>query len=284
VHPTAEILERAGAAFASALRVPFREDAALAGDLAKEAVPVIDALGFAIAAAGGDPLALEFREGLAMGALLGRRAAMQRATPSVALALVDALVAALGAIDRAPAPKVVEALRSVVVEGYCAAVEEHVRGEAARRAAEALAPSRIAPQVWAIVVAGEHAPETLAEALDRAGRALLDADARACLVHLALASRPSEDLAAEIFAFDATAKLVGAQCVFSGVTPEWRAAARPRLDPDPLAIEETLEKGLERALATAGVELRGSSAIVQRIRRFLGGSEPPPAPPAKEPG
>jgi hypothetical protein len=267
VHPTDAALDRAVAAFRGALRVPFREDAALGGDLSEEARPVIDALAFAIACTA-DPLALEYREGLAMAALLGRRAALHRATPTVALSLVEAIVAALGAIERAPDPRTVDALRSVTVEGYCAAVEERVRAETTGRAAELLAPVRIAPRVWLVIVAGEHAPDSLTAALDRAGRVLLDSDACACLVHVAAA--PSEDLAAELLAFDATARLVGAQCVFTGFDARWRAAALPRIDPAHATIAESFEDGLRRVLAATDLELHATSPMLQRLRRMIG--------------
>lgn len=268
-----EEIERAVEAFRRGLRLPFREDARLAADLADEVRPVIEALAFAVAAAGEDPTAIEFREGLAMGALLGRRAALQKATPSVALALVEGVAGALAAIGRDVPPRVVEALRSVIVEGFCAAIEEQVRDDAARRAAEALVPMRIAPHCWVMILAGDHAPERLGDAFDRAGRVLLDAGARSCLVHVAIPRPPSEELASEIFAFDATVRLVGAHCVFSGISAEWRAAAHPRTDLTLLAIEESLEAGLRRALAAAGAEIRVTSPIVRRLRRLLGGED-----------
>lgn len=258
-------------AFRRRLRLPFREDAQLAGDLAVEARPVIDALAFAIRSARSDVHAHEYREGLAMGALLGRRAALHRATPTVALVLADAIAAALAVLGDAPDAEVVDALRSVLVEGYCAAVEERVQDDAAQRAAAALVPWRVAPRCWALIVAGEHAPDPMRTALDRGCRVLLDADARACLVHVAITSEPTEDLAAELFAFHATARMIGVDAVFSGVDDRWIAAARPRLDPSELAICGALGDGLRRALELAGAEVRASSAIVQRLRRLLGG-------------
>lgn len=262
-------IDRAALAFRRALRVPFREDAALGDDLAAEARPVLDALSFGIAAAPDDPGALEHREALAMGALLGRRAALLRATPSVALAMVEAIDAALREIDRAPSTALIEALRAVIVEGYCAAIEERVQTDAARRAAETLVPQRIAPHCWLVIVSGEHAADALREGLDRAGRTLLDGDARACLVHVALTIEPTEDVAAELFGFDATARLVGAQCIFTNVSPAWRAIAR---DPEHLVFAPSFEEALRRGLALAGSELREPSAIVQRLRRLLGPS------------
>lgn len=259
-------LDRALAAFRQALRFPFREDAALADDLSAEARPVIDALAFAIAAAPRDPLAIEHREALAMCTLLGRRAALQRATPSVAVGLVDAIEAALAAIDRRPQPVIVVAVRAVILEGYCAAIEERVAADGASAAARSLAPQRLAPHCWLLIVAGDHAAETLARALDRAGRTLLDGDCRACLLHSMLTVEPAEDLAAAIFGFDATARLVGAQCVFSGLGDRWLALAR---DPHQLLVEPRFEDALRRALALVGAEIREASPIVTRLRRLL---------------
>lgn len=265
-------IDRALVAFRGALRVPFREDARLSEELCAEAAPVIDALAFAIRAAGGAPSALEYREGLAMGALLGRRAALQRATPTVSLVLADAIVAALAELGLDTSDEASAALRAVLVEGYCAAIEERIRDDASARAAGALVPWRIAPRCWLILVAGEHAPEPLVTAMDRACRALLDADARSCLVHVAIAGEATEDLAAEIFGWAATARMIGVDAVFSGVDARWREAARARLDPSDLALCATFEEGLGRALELAGAELRESSPIVRRLRRLLGGA------------
>lgn len=267
------MLARAQDAFRRALRFPFREDARLADDLTGEASPVLDALSFAVRAAGDDPRAIELREGLAMAGLLGRRAALQNATPSVALALVDALEVALGETGCTPGARVLSALRTVVVEGYCAAIEERIREDAARRAAAALAPLRIAPRCWALIVAGEQEAELVAPALDGACRTLLDADARVCLVHLAITSLPTEDLAAAVLGLDATARMIGVELVWSGVDERWLAAARPRLDPSHLTIAGSLEQALARALDAAGTELREPSPLLRRFRRLLG-SEP----------
>lgn len=260
-------IERAVEAFRQALRVPFREDAALGDDLAQEARPVIDALSFGIASAPDDPSAIEHREALAMGALLGRRAALQRATPTVALALVDAIATALASIDRAPTQRLIDALRAVIVEGYAAAIEERVQTDVARRSAATIVPQRIAPHCFLVIVPGEQDAEAMRDALDRAGRTLLDGDARACVVHLALTNEPTEDVAIELFGFDATARMIGVQCVFTNVTAGWRAIAR---DPEHLVIASSFEDALRRTLSAAGAELREPSAIVQRLRRLLG--------------
>lgn len=263
------MLARAQDAFRRALRVPFQEDARLAEDLTGEASPVLDALSFAVRAAADDPRAIEYREGLAMAALLGRRAALQNATPSVALSLVDALSSALAEIGRAPGARVVATLRTVVVEGYCAAIEERIREDAARRAAAALAPARIAPRCWALILAGDHDAELVTPALDRACRTLLDADARVCLVHLAITVAPTEDLAAAVLGLDATARMIGVEVVWSGLDDRWLGAARPRLDPSHLTIAGTLEEALARALGAAGSELREPSPLLRRFRRLL---------------
>lgn len=257
------------AAFRRALRVPFREDAGLIDDLAAEADPVIDALAFAIGAAGDDPAAIEFREALALGVLLGRRAALSCATPTLALSLADGIRAALEAAGSAPGAAVTEAIRAVLVEGYCAAIEERVRAEAAERAARSIAPERIAERCFALVVAGEQAAEPMRDALDRAARTLLDADARACLVHAAISAAPSEDLAAELFGFDATARMIGIETVFSGIDGRWLEAARARLDPSHLAIADGLEDGLRRTLEVGGARAREGAPLVERLRRLL---------------
>jgi hypothetical protein len=248
-------------AFYRRLQLPFREDTHMKERLGQEAEPLLEALAFAIEAAGADPLALEYRDALGMSAHLGRCAALWRVTPTALLVCIDAVIEGLDAVGLRSTRELERTLRAVMFEGYCAALEERTQDDVARRAASELRPVRLAPRCWAIIVAGEQAADSLRVALDRACRTMLDADARACLVHLV--SAPHEDLASEVFAFDATARMIGVETVFSGVDARWRDAAEGHAELSRILHYETLEEGLQHALQTTGVEIRATGPLAR---------------------
>lgn len=238
--------------------------------LGHEVEPLLEALAFAIEAAGANPLAFEYRDAFGMAAHLGHRAALWRITPTAQLVCIDAIMAGLEAIGRVPTREIEQALRAVVFEGYCAAIEERTRDDVARRAASELRPTRIAPRCWAVFVAGEQMADPLRVALDGACRTMLDADACACLVHLV--SAPSEELVSEVFTFDSTARMIGVEAVFCGVDERWRAAAEGRVDLSRIIHYEAFEEGLQHALQVAGVKIRAAGSLARLWERIAGSS------------
>ena len=249
--------------------VPFAEDRACAAELAREAAPIIDALLEAIArGAAADAQAVEHHEALAMVLLLGRRAGALGVTPTAALAIVPALCDALASVGAAIDSPFRAVLTALAMEGYVASREERVIDAAAARAVDTIAMFRVAPNCSALVLRGEHDPEQLREVVERFGRALFAADAKACIVDLAGLQAPSPQHAAEVFGADVAARMLGATCIFSGASPAWiDAATAARVPLEVLAIEPSFELALVRALELAGFSLRRAGGLRALFRR-----------------
>lgn len=255
------------AAYAGA--VPFVEDRACAPELAREAAPVLHALlSSRSLGAPEDARALEHHEALALVLLLGRRAGALGVTPTAALALVRALSAALESVGSPVGAEFTAVVAALVMEGYVAAREERLSNLSAAQAADALPTLRLAPKCLALVLSGEHEPERLRDVVDRFGRALFAADARACVVDLSGLRRPSAPLAAEAFAADVAARMLGVTCIFCGVSPAWLDAAKAaRVPLEVLALEPTFEVALARALELAGYALKPEGRLRALFKR-----------------
>lgn len=251
---------------------PFREDRRIAGELAIETRPVIESLLAALSGEGPiDVPSLEHHEALAMVTLLGRRAAALGATPTALVGLVPALIAGFEAVGRPIPEHLHDPMRFVAFEGYVAGHDERLVQEGYVRAADAVPIVRVAPRCLALLVAGRHEAELLAEIVDRFGRELLAADAKAGIVDLAKLEDPSPDCAAEVFGADAAARMLGATCVFSGVSEPWlEAARRARVPVELLTIEPDFGEALRRALSLCGLEIRRTSWLPGPIRTLLG--------------
>ena len=232
-------------------RCAFREDRALADELRTEVRPALDA----IRVADGDPSdTVAAREALAMVRALGRRLAALGATPTAAAALVAALEQEGGLGLRAT-------FCAVVLDGYVAAREEVLRMELAASSARSLLPIVLAPRCLAMIVGGTDDVEAVRPALEGLGRMLLARDAASCVLHLAHPGAVDPELAAEVLAFDASARLVGAALVISGPSVEAAAAKEPTVRWAP-----TFDEAARVALAHVGYELRP----IGSLRRWLG--------------
>ncbi len=264
---TQDEIDRATSAFRAELRMPFQQDTRLSDALAVQAGPALEALAFAIRAGVSAGDALELREGLSLCALLGRHGALRGLTPSGALVLVEALVAALRSMGLEVAPELHASSRSVVLEGYCATIAVGLRDEVARRAAASLGVHRIAPGCSLLAIGSGHVAETLRDALDRIGRRLLDAGACACVVVVSGDALENEEVVLEILGFDATARMIGVRAIFVGLEldrhPEIRFGGE-------VQRASSLEEGMASALAHADLELKAVSPAWTRIRRFFG--------------
>ncbi len=253
-------------------RAPYREDRELAAEIAIEARPAVESL---ILAAGADAAerarVLDHHEGLAMITLLGRRVGMLGATPTAALSTMCALFDAFDEAERPVPEDLHEDLRALCMEGYVAGREERLVERAAARAADGQLPVRHVEGCLVLVLAGEHSAESLEQIVDRFGRDMLKTDAGAGLVDVTRLTGPSPDRAAEVFSAHVAARMLGATCIFSGVSDEWLAAAREgRVDVEILTLEPTFEEGLRHALRVAGWELRRISRLPGPLRTLFG--------------
>jgi hypothetical protein len=245
----------------------FVQDRACAAELAREAGPIVDSLLRSFARGVPDDASdHEHHEALAMTVLLGRRAGALGVTPTAMLAIVPALGEALASVGAPLGGKLTAVLGALALEGYVAAREERLVEVAAATAADAQPILKLAPRCLALVLSGEHEPERVRDVVETFGRALFKADALACVVDLTGLRGPSPQLAAEVFAADVGARMLGALCVFCGASPAWlEAATSARVPLEVLTIEPSFEAALARALEVAGYSLKPEG----RLRAFF---------------
>lgn len=251
-----------------ATTTPYRQDRELAPELALEARPVVESL---LIAAEADPheraRVLDHHEGLAMVTLLGRRAGMLGATPTAALGLVRALFASFEEVGCPVPAELYDDLVALCMEGFVAGREERLLDRTETVASEAQPIVRIADRVLLLFLCGTHPAERIEQVVDRFGRVMLQLEARAGLVDLSRLSDPTPDRAAEVFAAHSAARMLGADCIFTGVSDAWLGAAKEgRVDTELLAIEPSFEDALRRALAIGGWELRRTSWLPSPLR------------------
>lgn len=255
--------ESARAAFVAGLRERAPAlDPAVRRELEAEAQPVLESL---IAAGAENPS--DVHEALALAALFGRRVATLGQSPSLALAALDAIVAAVAAAGAPVSSERVAALRSASMEGLAAAVDERARGEMVDRAAQSLVPVIVSPRVLLLVIAGCEDADAIAEALARLGRSALDGDAKACIVHASFAHEPARDVALEIAAFESSAHMIGARAIFSGTPVALHALGTHA---EGLCLAGTFEDALRLALEAAEQELRPASLLSRGLKRLRG--------------
>lgn len=250
-------------------RVPLRCDRELADALALEARPVAEALLEGLAGtASADPHSGELREAIAMASLLGRRAADLGATPSGTLTLIATLTE-LASREDPRALEVLDSLREVAIEGYVAAREERMEREAAQRTADAIAILEPVSGCLVIALAGQQDADELERVLEEAGRRLLERNAKACVVDTGQLRQADADRARQVFAFDATCRMLGVACIFASVAPEWRRAARDAgFDTDALRLAPDFATGVAMALEACGLELRSRDRLGAVLRRI----------------
>ncbi|MEZ4254442.1 MAG: hypothetical protein R3A78_01810 [Polyangiales bacterium] len=234
---------------------PFREDRAQAEELATEARAVVDTVLETLGEGRDDASARG--ECLAMVTLLGRRSGSLGVTPTAGLSLVRALLSALAEESVVvPAPFVRE-LESMALEGFLAGREERAEDEHKERLAGAHSVLDVAPGVLGVVLSGEMDAVRIASIVDRLGREMLRRNARACVVDLSGLVGETPDRASEVFNADVAARMLGAKCVFAGVSPAWLEAAREgRVTLEVLRMAPTFEAALAMALDGAGLSIR----------------------------
>jgi hypothetical protein len=195
----------------------FREDGALADELAREAAPALEALHVAFAPGDG-PRALH--EGYALLSLLARRAAGLGATPCVALALPSAIAFALRSAGIAIDSALEHELAIVCLEGYSAARDERVTGELRQAIAARQVAIKLGPRCIGVYLAGSHQEPELSPTLERLARELLRGDVRSCLLDVSRLDPIDEELARALGRFCGHAATLGV-CTFVFGASAW---------------------------------------------------------------
>jgi hypothetical protein len=242
---------------------PFREDAALGAELAREARPVLEAL----VQASAEPRAAGGRhEVYAWINLLGRRAGSLGATPSAALHLLAALGGALSAGGAGPAEDLRAELAMVLMEGYCAGRDERVTQELRLDLSRAQASFLLAPRCRCVLLSGTLESEVLERVLEGVARELLHDDALSCLIDATrMRCAPGEHAPRALVDFLLTCRSLGVCPVLAGASPEvlrgievWASGREPELARD-------FPEALRLALARASQELRPARAGLRRL-------------------
>jgi len=232
----------------------FREDRVLVGALACEAEPVLEALYVAFTPHEG-PRAVH--ESYALLSLLGRRAALLGATPGAAIAIVEAVCAALREVGAALDPALVSELSVVVVEGYCLGRDERITRELRETSAQSQVAIELGRGCIAIFLGGLHAECDLAPELERHARELLRADAKSCLLDVSRLVRIDEELARALGRFCAIAGQLGVTTFVVGASAWLREqfAGWP-LVRDAATFVDEYDRAQALALAAAGLHLK----------------------------
>lgn len=244
---------------------PFREDRALADELMAECLPVVDALTHGAASAPAAPT----HEAMAMLTLLGRRAGTIGATPTAAYTLFDALLEESGFSHVAGDPHGHHRLISLALEGFYAGREERLVANGHQLAREAIPLVELAPRVHALFIYGRHQPEDIAATVDVFGAQLLHKDAASAFVDATGFQAPTHETASEIFAADASARMLGVPCVFAINADLLELLANVSVDASLLHTESDATSGLRRALELAGIKIHEKRSLLGPIRRAL---------------
>jgi len=266
---TARILEEFRRRYCE--RAPFRQDRELADELVIEARPGVDALLAAVDSDQDDRMAaLDHHEGLALLRLLGRRGAALGLTPTAALGVPLAVAAGFAHVGRPVPAELLDHVSVVFFEGYVSGREERLVEDASRAAGDALPVLKLAPGCLLMILAGVHDSEPMADAIERLGRQLFKTDARAALVDITHLEDPTPERAAEVFGAHATARMLGAVIVFSGVSDAWLEAAREAgVTVDILTTEAGFEAGIRRTLDIVGLEVRPAGRLRRSLKHWL---------------
>ncbi len=194
----------------------------------------------------------EFRECFTVLTLVGRRLALLDLTPTTAIRVTRLALESVGASNDRQVERFAQHAVAAAVEGFVLGREERVSQVAMERAASGLKPLRIDGSIFALVISGAHEPAVLSDTVDALGRAMLEADVELAIVDLTQLGEPNPERAIAVFAADEIAKMLGGQCVFTGVDERWRAAATEASIPmDTMQIAANLAEALEAARNSA---------------------------------
>ncbi|MFT3922649.1 MAG: hypothetical protein QM778_08960 [Myxococcales bacterium] len=237
--------------------VAFREDRLLGPDLSHEVRPVLEALAQLGPGASDDTCC---HEAYALLTLLGRRAGVLGATPTAALALLQALFAALSEEDSALSSELEMRCQVVVLEGYCAGRDERVTAELRASVAKHQVSLSLAPRCRYLALAGPLELDALEQVLDEAARDFLRDDALACLLDVSrLDGWPSERMARALLEFCLACRALGGSVVMVGLGAELHGELqRLGMSGDSVAVAASFAVGLAQVLDSAGHELRPS--------------------------
>jgi hypothetical protein len=100
---------------------------------------------------------------------------------------------------------------------------------------------------------------------------MLEADVELAIVDLTQLGEPNRERAISVFAADEIAKMLGGQCIFTGVDERWRAAVtEARIPLAGIQIAADLAEALEAARNSANpASTERASGWLARLRRLF---------------
>jgi len=242
-------------------------------DLLAEVMPLLPLLTELPAGkrAAGNFESFEFRECFTVLTLVGRRFALLDLTPTTAIQVTRLALQSVDPSNEAGVERFAQHAVAAVVEGFVLGREERVSLVATERAASCLRPLRIDDSIFALIISGAHEPAVLSDTVDALGRAMLEADVELAIVDLTQLGEPNRERAIAVFAADEIAKMLGGQCIFTGVDERWRAAAtEARIPMDAMQIEADLAEALEAARESADRDApERTPGWLARLRRLF---------------
>lgn len=222
--------------------------------------------------AAGNFESFEFRECFTVLTLVGRRFALLDLTPTIAIQVTRLALQSVDPSNEAGVERFAQHAVAAAVEGFVLGREERVSQVAMERAASCLKPLRIDGSIFALLISGAHEPAVLSDTVDALGRAMLEADVELAIVDLTQLGEPNRERAIAVFAADEIAKMLGGQCIFTGVDERWRAAATDaRIPLDSMQIAANLAEALEAARNSADRDAKERTpswrALLRRLLR-----------------
>ena len=222
--------------------------------------------------AGEDFESFSFREVLTVLTLFGRRLALLDLTPSAAVAVVEAALDASRGDDEPPTLAFNRHARIAAIEGFVRGREERVASAGEARAGASVRPLRVDADTYALIVSGVHEPEALSDHVDALGRAMLEGNASIGIVDLSQLGEPTRDRARAVLSAEEVVRMLGARCIFSGLSPAWeRCANEAHIDLGMLHVEPRLADALATARTLHDEATARSSpawrTLLDRIRR-----------------
>lgn len=249
-----------------AARLPLRATAV--DELALEARPAIHALLFATATErADDATSLEHHETTAMVTLLGRSFAMHDATPTAAMGIVPALLAAFRA-EGLDVPASLDApLATVFVEGYVRGREERLHAEALRDAVHRIPVLHLFRGCAATVLRGDYGTEELTTRFEEVARQLFAHETRVFIADVEGLADPAPGTIRALVGLHDNARMLGLKLVLAGVESGFREqAALIGLDFAGIDVAPDFAAALERALEICELGLRPDGFLTRPLR------------------
>jgi anti-anti-sigma regulatory factor len=168
------------------------------------------------------------------------------------------------------AQRVVDEVLPLVLDGYARAREDRAKAELQRTLGEALPVAVVAPGLVLAIAAGPLDADAARALADRAGRLMLQAEARAVLVDMTGLHDPDAATVSELWAVTSSARMLGAFAMVAGESSALVTALEGAgASLDGVGRAPTLVAALEVLGRDHGVSLAGHENWVSRAFAYV---------------